>query len=273
MDKTLNFFFIFFLFISGSSLSCDDLVDPEQEVRQKLIGLIDINDIEELENIIKEEELNINNIKVPNTEFAELGPEFLLHVVITKNKPEVLKLFIKLGGDTELKNKVGNTLLHTVAATDLGTETTEILDFLLTKKADVNATNGTNLTPLHLAALQGKKEYVEKLLQHKSCVNSVDIVNDTPAHRLLYSQERDYMDLTMTVERVEALDALIIHGADVSAENKMGFSVSSMIGNYIHDGEHNGVKITFTDESAKKLLTEIYEEIISRVPDIERKIG
>src|ERR1035438_1825728 len=58
----------------------------------------------------------------------------------------------------------------------------EVVELLLTNKADVNAKSTNGLTPLHVAAVQGYKEVAELLLASKADVKAKDNYGKMPLH-------------------------------------------------------------------------------------------
>merc|ERR1712086_708498 len=73
---------------------------------------------------------------------------------------EVLKLFLSKGADLMQKDVYADGLLHKAAQDSL--ETTK---FLLDKKVfDIEETDNFGLTPLHLAAFNGKADIIKHLL-------------------------------------------------------------------------------------------------------------
>ena len=74
------------------------------------------------------------------------------------------------------KDEAGETPLHLAARAGHK----EIVEFLLTRKADVNVRDNDGDTPLHLAARMGEKDVAELLLARKADVNSRDDGGYTP---------------------------------------------------------------------------------------------
>jgi ankyrin repeat protein len=98
----------------------------------------------------------------------------------------------------------GVTPLHVAANKD-------VAELLLAYKADVNATNNSNETPLHLAAMGGHKDVAELLLANKANVNVRS--NDrgrTPLHLAAMTGHKDVVEL------------LLANGAGVDTRDNMG---------------------------------------------------
>ena len=107
-------------------------------------------------------------------------------------------------------------LIHLAA---MWTSDTELLEFLLSKGADVNA-KGANAytnefeeysdTPLHLATMYAKNvKVVQFLLSKGADVNTKDISGNTPLHLSAYCQNADIAKL------------LVAHGAVIDETNAM----------------------------------------------------
>jgi ankyrin repeat protein len=74
------------------------------------------------------------------------------------------------------RDKDGDTPLHLAA----GNAHLPAVQFLLTDKADVNATNNLGQTPLHLAAANGDTNVTQFLLNHGADVNATNKRGQTP---------------------------------------------------------------------------------------------
>jgi len=58
----------------------------------------------------------------------------------------------------------------------------ELIEFLISKGADVNAADDTGLTPLHAAAMLGRVKEADLLLKHGANIEARDEFGDTPLH-------------------------------------------------------------------------------------------
>lgn len=86
----------------------------------------------------------------------------------------------------------------------------EIVEFLLTNKADISATSANGWTALHAAAYFGHKDVVEVLLSHKAKINAKDLDGNTPLHLASGGRHKDIVEL------------LLANKADVNAKDVRG---------------------------------------------------
>ena len=158
------------------------------------------------------------------------------------NVPEVRQL---LKNDPDLvlaKDENGFTPLHLAAANGYK----DMVDFLLTTKADVNARDNSGSTPLHqAAAAEGEHtDIVELLLAHKADVNAADRQGVTPLHYALLADNPDvarsllnhganpnvkdnnagHTPLILAAAKGyrQVAELLLMHGADVNAADDKG---------------------------------------------------
>jgi ankyrin repeat protein len=101
----------------------------------------------------------------------------------------------------------GNTLYHYAA--DRGY--TGYVDYLIEKKADVNAKNNSGSTPLHEAARSGRLAVMEKLIDTGAQVNAQDAKGNTPMH--LAIPPENHRDANLL---------LLSHGADPNIRDEHG---------------------------------------------------
>jgi len=85
----------------------------------------------------------------------------------------------------------------------------EAVRLFLANGSNVNARNGQNRTPLHMAAWLGHKEIASLLIMNGAVVDSRDNFNSTPLHKAAYDHE-------------EILVLLIDKSADINAKDING---------------------------------------------------
>jgi ankyrin repeat protein len=86
----------------------------------------------------------------------------------------------------------------------------DVVEFLLTNKADINSTSANGWTALHAAAYHGHKDVVEVLLSHKAKINAKDLDGYTPLHLAAGGRHKDIVEL------------LLANKADVNAKSFRG---------------------------------------------------
>jgi cytohesin len=102
------------------------------------------------------------------------------------------------------RDRAGQTPLHQAAM--WGKK--DLAALLLESQAPVNAVNGSGETPLHMAVARSRKEIVELLLASQAEVNARDANGNTPLFPAAREDNKDIAQL------------LLARGADVNARNK-----------------------------------------------------
>jgi len=134
-------------------------------------------------------------------------PDISIHDAVEKGNVEAVKRYLNAGGDLEAKGGGGKrTPLHGAAM--FGRK--EIAELLIAKGADVNAKNYGEWTPLHLAAGEGHKEVAELLIASGVDVNAKADGELTPLH---FAADKGHK---------EVVELLIAKGADVNFKHMMG---------------------------------------------------
>jgi ankyrin repeat protein len=122
---------------------------------------------------------------------------------------EVAELLLKHCPDVDVRETTGKTtLLVALSWVEDHYKLPDIVEFLLTHGADVNARDDTFTSPLHLAEQYGRQQVVTMLLNHKADVNSWDKNGKTPLHMLLESE--------MYHDDCSHVRLLLEHGAEVN---------------------------------------------------------
>ena len=86
----------------------------------------------------------------------------------------------------------------------------EIIQFLVSEGADVNATDRTDSTPLHLAAVFPRLDVIQFLVSKGADIHTRNRLGDTPLH------------LAAAYNRLDGVKYLVSQGADVNAKNGSG---------------------------------------------------
>ncbi len=130
-----------------------------------------------------------------------------LHIAILKDSPfEYVKYLIDSGADVNARNKNGDSILYLTVTKNKK----DVGDLLLSKGADIFATNTENNSPLRIALTNGGQ--VQDWLITSRTLNTTDGSGNTPLH---YAAEWKLN---------EALSGLIQKGANVNAVNANGES-------------------------------------------------
>ena len=136
------------------------------------------------------------------------GPEPSIHEAAAEGNIERVKQHLVEGVDVNAKFKDGWTPLHMAA--EGGHR--EIVDLLIAKGADINATagwgDGVGWTPLHMAAEEGHKKVVELLILKGADINVKNGDGRTP------------LDLAIKHMNAETASILRKHGGKKSRELK-----------------------------------------------------
>jgi ankyrin repeat protein len=143
-----------------------------------------------------------------------------LHIAMTQTGAsysgggrELAAIFMNRGVDVNDRDSSGAAPLHH-AVRDEGYYTTMRISDLLTFGADLEARDSRQRTPLHCAALKGKKADAVKLMIEKGAeVNVADEGGATPLHYAAKSGD------------VDAIRLLIKAGADLEARTREGKTV------------------------------------------------
>lgn len=105
-------------------------------------------------------------------------------LLLTVRDKDILKLLLEHGADPNVKDRKGDSLLWYVCYDS------ELAELLLRRGADINIKNRHGRTVLHLASRYARDEVVKWLLTHGANVNAVDDDGLTPFFDALKSYER-----------------------------------------------------------------------------------
>ena len=101
-------------------------------------------------------------------------------------------------------------------------EHTEVVELLIIKKANVNAKNSSNETPLHVAVECDKDEAIKALIKDGADINARTDFGSTP------------MLVAVQYNKTDALNILIEKGADLGAKDKEGKTALHFAVSYGH---------------------------------------
>ncbi|XP_014678387.1 PREDICTED: transient receptor potential cation channel subfamily A member 1 homolog isoform X2 [Priapulus caudatus] len=152
-----------------------------------------------------------------NIQEVDTGVTPILLATKLGNKPLVYSI-ITCSGSVSAKDYMGNTALHL----SILNERPDIMDLLLCNKADVDATNDTNDTPLHIACRQsktGNRFIILKLLKAGADVYKKNKEGLTP------------MDLAAVHNGIEAVSLMLDYHQDLAARSPRSLIEAAIRGN------------------------------------------
>ncbi len=136
---------------------------------------------------------------------VEEDDENLVHA-IKNDLADLVKDYIKNGGDANCTSKYTGSLIHVAARYN----SMRVAHLLLENGANPNVCYYRYETPLHYAALQDFKEMGALLIKYGALIEAEDYYGNTPLHNAVCSKEKGVAQL------------LLEKGADWSIKNKMG---------------------------------------------------
>lgn len=174
----------------------------QEKLTKELFEYIEAGDVHGVE--VKLNELKKNTSFDINSRY--LNNQTPLVYAVFCNKIDVVRFLLeKSGADANARNAKGNMLLHVVCS-NLG-----IVRILIENKADVNARNANDDTPLHLCV---RPEIARFLIENNAVVNARNAKGNTPLH----------LSTNPEITRI-----LIGSGANLEAENNDGVTPLAFI--------------------------------------------
>ena len=142
----------------------------------------------------------VNATNKKNVTFLMLASE--------KGNVDAMNVLLSAGADRTIKDAIGDTWIHYAIR---GNCSKDVLQSIIAKGADVNATSKRNSTPLMLASWYGKVDAIKVLLSAGADRTIKDAIGDTWIHYAIRGNCNK-----------EVLQSIIDHGADVNATNEEG---------------------------------------------------
>lgn len=140
-----------------------------------------------------------------NVSDKDLNGRTALHYAV--NHVEIIDFLLSKGADINEKDNEGNTPL--IESLRPGSNKNTI-EYIIEKGADLNLKNNKGDTPLHKACMWTDIDFVKLLIEKGADINATNHIGNTPLHEAVFS------------ENIEAVKLLVIRGADVNAKNNDG---------------------------------------------------
>jgi len=145
-----------------------------------------------------------------------------LHSVAWYGDLEMIQVFLDYNADTNARSEYNWTPLHEASegygfSSQYSPRLPDVALLLLERGTDVNVLDGDNVTPLHVAAGNGRVGVVRVLLEHGANVGAEDKEGRTPLHAAA-----ENIDFQRESEKTEVVPVLLEHGANVGAKDKKG---------------------------------------------------
>jgi len=154
--------------------------DKEMRNIMQLHKLVAEQRVEEIKRLI----IDPNIVSIINTQDADGWTP--LHCCCHIGNFELAELFISIDQiDVTLKNKDGNTALHYIVR-HVGSS--QIIQALIAKGADVNVINSRSETPLHYACTRGHIDIMTYLLENGANANAVNSEGDNALHYAIFTR-------------------------------------------------------------------------------------
>jgi ankyrin repeat protein len=152
-----------------------------------------------------------------NANAKDKGHMTPLHLACYYGKLEIARILLSHSASANTKCERGQAALHLVLdGNRSGPDGVGITRLLLENGADVNANDGSQETPLHLASKYGMFAIGRVLLIHGANANAVNIRGQTPLHTLSL---RPYGKIG-NGDELRLVGVLVDGGADIDARDK-----------------------------------------------------
>ena len=141
---------------------------------------------------------------------ADCDGNYPLHMACSRSNIATVQLLMDHGADTNVVNKLGQTLLHTAAG---GKEDCpELCEVLLKHDAKIDVVDKDGNQPLHVACKRSFTETVKLMVSHGADTNAVNKHGQTPLHIVTGGDE----------DCPELCEVLFKHDAKIGAVDKYG---------------------------------------------------
>jgi ankyrin repeat protein len=173
----------------------------------------------------------------------------------------IVEILIDYGADVNLLETNGKqqSPLHIACYQD---DYNDIVEILLKKNANVNATDIDNVTPLHLACASHEYESLKLLLEKNIDVNVINIKRDTPLHYVCNGFSEDF-DISY-----KFLRRLLRKGANINALNDVNHTPLMVLFDTIDDTEEINKFVINEHRNKKYVYVELVKYFIKKGANI-----
>ncbi|AXY04669.1 ankyrin repeat protein [Fowlpox virus] len=180
---------------------------------KELYHAVSINDRFSVVNILEKKNIPID--------YINFHPDNPLLEAVKLTNTDMIKTLLDYGICINTRDILGNTALHLIAMdyyvphndikhdhhNDYVFKMVTIINLFLRKKANINACNNLNQTPLHLAAESNNTTLLKILLYNNAKVNILDIYGNTCLHYAVRGRN------------IESIKLLLSYNVDVNIRN------------------------------------------------------
>lgn len=168
---------------------------------------------------------NINIIK--NKKF--------LHMAVEQGEIKIIRFFLKVGMDINAKTTLnGQTALHMAVG---ASSNIEIVNCLLSNRADISAIDNDGETILQKAVRHGNIEIINCLLKNGADINTISENGETILQKAVANDKHD---------NIEIINCLLENGADINAMDKNG---KTALQEAVHYKKHKVIKYLLENEA------------------------
>lgn len=142
--------------------------------------------------------IDICKYLVKNGANVNIGKNHIVPIFAAAGNLSILKLLVEHGADLKHYDKMlYGSILHAVINKRVKGYL-EIMDYLISKGADVNAKNRNGRTPLHVSAFLERLETCEYLLKKGANINAIDDKGMTPLHLAASTENKQLCEFFIT---------------------------------------------------------------------------
>lgn len=204
-----------------------------KEKNKKLIHCIKLNNLLKIKDLIKSG-ANLHTLNKKELYLYSREENTALHLASQFSGTLIIKLFLDLGINPNIRNRYNDTALHFAAYEN----NTGAIKTLITSGANIEASNIEGTTPLMWAAINGRKFACDLLLSLGANINNTDYQGNTAMHWAAFD------------DQAKVIERLYQQGASlniINHENKTPIDIA------IKNGQSKAVEKILTLKGTKKL--------------------